>query len=257
MPAYLTDDIKLKLRRLAERYYPQEMCGVICTDVNGVAEYIDVPNTHPYPKGHFKIDVRVMDKLQQENKAIQAIVHSHPNGSSDASEYDKVQMNVHSRPYVIVGMDGDIAVHRPERAPLVGRAYVHGTQDCYGIVRDYYARELGIMVQNKERADRWWEDADSESLYVNYFKEFGFIEVPKSDMRRHDVLLCRWGNTQHINHALIYLGNEGSLISEETEPCVGSRLCLHHPYNGISGRFLLGDTRLAMCDLVVRHKDLV
>lgn len=256
MPAYLTDDIKIKIRSLAERYHPLEMCGIICTNANGDAEYIDVPNTHPHPQDQFKIDVREVDKVQSSGKAIQAIVHSHPYGSSDPSDYDKVQMQLHNRPYVIVGMDGDIAVHHPERAPLVGRAYVHGTQDCYGIVRDYYARELGIFIKDKERDDLWWEREDAESLYLENFKEFGFIEVPKEELRRHDVLLCRWGNTRHVNHALIYLANEGALISEETDPCVGSRLCLHHPYNGLSGRFILGDVRLATCDIVVRHKDM-
>lgn len=256
MAKYLTDEIQAKIRELSKKYAPNEMCGIIYTEKDGTVGYIDVPNTHKDPTGHFKIDVRVVDKLQQAQKAIQAVVHSHPNGSSDASEYDKAQMNIHNRPYVIVGMDGDIAVHNPKRAPLVGRDYVHGSQDCYGIVRDYYARELGIIIPDKERKEHWWTDATNESLYTAYFKDFGFVEVPKTDLRKHDVLLCRWGATQHVNHALIYLGADADLISEETEPCVGTRICLHHPYNNRSGRIILGDARLATCELVVRHKDL-
>lgn len=257
MPKYLTEEIKDKLRALAIKYAPKEMCGIIYTDTDGVPGYIDVPNTHKDPEGHFRIDVRVIDKLQSENKAIQAIAHSHPKGSSDPSAYDMAQMNVHQRPYVIVGMDGDISITHPQRAPLVGRDYVHGTQDCFGICRDYYARELGIIIPDMARVDRWWEDENSPSLYVENFKSFGFVEVPKSDLRRHDVLLCRWNDTKHVNHALIYLADEGALMSEETEPCVGTRLCLHHPYNGRSGRIILGENILSKCEIVVRHKDLL
>lgn len=254
---YLTDEIKDKIRDLAKKYAPKEMCGIICSSDGTAFEYVDVPNSHEDPTGHFRIDAKVVDRLNDQHKVIHAIVHSHPKGSSDPSPYDLVQMNIHNRPYVIVGMDGDISVNDPERAPLIGRFYVHGTQDCYSIVRDYYARELGINLRDAPRKDNWWQDADHPSLYVEMFKEFGFVEVPKEDMRRNDVMLCRWGNTQHINHALIYLADDANLISEETEPCVGSRICLHHVYNGISGRFPLGEERLKSCELVVRHSSFI
>lgn len=257
MPKYLTEEIQTKIRDLALKYAPAEMCGIIYTDADGTAGYIDVPNTHADPNGHFKIDARVIDKMQQERKAIQAFVHSHPKGSSDASPYDMAQMNVHKKPYVIVGMDGDISVHQPERPPLIGRDYVHGTQDCFGICRDYFARELGIIIPDIERTDRWWEDADAPSLYIENFKAFGFVEVPLSEIRRHDVMLCRWLDTKHVNHAFIYLGDDGNLVSEETPACIGSHLALHHPYGNKSGRVILGDKRFSSCEIVVRHKDLL
>lgn len=254
---FLTDEIKDQIRRLATKYNPQEMCGLILADSDGVITYRDIANTHEDKNNHFRIHIREVEKVESEGKAILAIVHSHPKGSSDASANDKVQMNIHQRPYVIVGMDGDIQVHEPKRAPLVGRQYVHGSQDCYGIVRDYYARELGINLPDIQREDRWWEDKSHPSLYLDNFKDFGFVAVSKDDLQRHDVLLCRWEHATHVNHALIYLGDDPTLKSEETPPCIGARMCLHHPYGGLSGRFLLGETRLNSTEAVVRHRSLV
>lgn len=251
----LTDEVKERLRSLTRKAFPNEMCAIIYDD-NGTVSVLDAPNTHDNPLAYFKIDARLIATLEGENKHIYAIAHSHPNGSADPSAEDQAQMNVHDIPFVIVGMDGDISINTPSRAPLVGRDYVHGTQDCFGIVRDYYARELGIHIPDYVRVDRWWEDAKADSLYVAHFEECDFVAVPKDKMQRHDVLLCRWGETKHVNHALIYLADDATMTSESAPPCIGSRLCLHHPYGGKSGRIILGEQRLSTCDYVVRHRSM-
>ena len=257
LPAYVTDDVRERIVKYLKKCEPQEGCGLILRYPSGDFEFKPMLNVHYNPVDHFSIDARDIATATENNVAIMAVVHSHPRSSSDPSAHDRSSMDLHQKPFLIVGMFGDISWNEPKRAPLVGRMYVHGTQDCYGIVRDFYARELGIVIQDMEREDRWWEDASKASLYIDNFEAFGFVRVPKSDLRRGDVLLCRWGQTAHVNHALIYLADDPTLNSENTSLCIGARLCLHHPYNGVSGRILLGETRLELCEYVVRHRTLM
>lgn len=261
LPDYITDEMFEQMLSYFKRYAPQEGCGVIVRNppsINGGSiEFLPMYNSAVDPLNHFSIDAKDIAQLYIANCAILAIVHNHPKGSADPSPHDIASMNLHQRPFLIVGMDNDYQWHEPRRVPLVGRPYVHGMQDCYSIVRDYYARELGIMLPDIERKDRWWEDANAASLYVDNFEAFGFVRVDKKDMRKHDLLLCRWGQTQHVNHALIYLADDANLLSEQTSPCIGTRLCLHHPYNGLAGRMILGEARLQSCEHVIRHRTLL
>ncbi len=87
------------------------------------------------------------------------------------------------------------------KAPLVGRNYIHGIQDCYSIVRDFYERELGINLSDYEREDAWWESRESKSLYLDNFEKEGFVEV--NDVQYGDVMMCRVGRTEH--HAIMRL----------------------------------------------------
>ena len=138
-------------------------------------------------------------------------------------------------------------------APLIGREYHHGVMDCYTLIQDYYARELGIMLSDYERVDRWWERKEANSLYLNNFEREGF--VPVDTLQKHDVLLCRVGRTEHINHACVFVG-DGKLSSEQTPPVMGDSLILHHPYNKPSVREIYGQMWQDKTALIIRHKSL-
>lgn len=252
----LTLELELQLLNVAKKSVPYEMCGMLVQrSATGEVVFKEVPNTHPDPKNYFRIDARAVAAVSIGGDSVLAFVHSHPNGTSQPSADDVANMNLHNKPYVIVGVQSnDVQVWRPTTVPMLGRAYVHGVQDCYTMVQDYYQRELGITLPDFVRQDRWWENAEGDALYENNFKDAGFVAIEASQMQRHDVLLCYWGNTSHVNHALIYLAGDGKLKSEDTPPCVGARLFLHHPYNGLGTRCILGDARLASCAYVLRHR---
>ena len=185
---------------------------------------------------------------------IVAIVHSHPNGDILPSDSDKVQMQVHGLPWVITnGKDFDTHYPTPFTAPLVGREYHHGVLDCFAIVRDYFAREHGIKIDDFERTDAWWEDPNNPSLYLDNFEQQGFVQV--DNLQPHDVILCRVGKTHHVNHALIYLGDY-QLQSEDVSPTLGD-IVLHHPYGGLSRREIYGENWQRRAVITVRHKDFV
>lgn len=257
----LTEQTKSFILNHALDCYPAECCGLIIDD-----DYYPCDNVASNPTEHFEIDPKDFARAESMGE-IQAIVHSHPNGNAEPSEVDRVQMGIHGIDWVICAFgyhaDGkeyfDVKRHKPKayQAPLLGREYHHGVQDCYSLVRDYYHRELDIHLPDFHRTDGWWEDENHEPLYENNFTKAGFIKVQnETNLQKHDVILCRVGRTHHVNHALIWLGDDGALKSETTPDCVGNALILHHPHGGLSVREIYGGNWQRRTAMVVRHQSL-
>lgn len=258
----LTEDLKSILYSQARKHKPYEMCGVLIKLHNSSDndyKYIPVTNVHDFPREAFMLDPKQLYDLKQQH-IIAAVVHSHT-GSAQPSGADISQCNTHKLPYIIVSStDGSITITQPSTTPLLGRSYVHGTDDCYGIVRDFYNRELGIDLPDYERQDMWWVKDNSASLYVDNFESAGFIQIPKTtiaDLQYGDFLICYWGETLYPNHGLIWLGDKTSFTSEETPTCVGDRLYLHHMYDSISTRTVMGEQRFSTVSHVLRHKEMI
>lgn len=243
----LTEILKAAIAQHAEECYPLECCGVIIDDY-----YVPCRNIAT-DKNQFEIhheDLAIAEELGE----IQAYVHSHPNATARASEIDLLQIELHEKPWVICAYpDIEFQIYDPcgYQAPLVGRNYIHGIQDCFAIVRDFYKRELDITIPDYQRQDKWWESKENASLYLDNFEKEGFIEV--GDPQYGDVLLCRVGRTEHVNHAVIWLGDQPELKSEKTEACIGSALILHHPYGRKSCREIFGPQWQERIVKVVRY----
>lgn len=259
----LTKSLKNAITEHSWATYPHECCGLIVQNTfDGELDYVRMDNISPDPAHSFEIDPAEYAEFEF-NFGIVAIVHSHPNGSAMPSEIDRVQMGLHGVDWVIVGLgvhsDGEkychIKSHKPKayQAPLIGREYYHGTQDCYSLVRDYYSRELGINLPDFDRVDSWWENPEHEPLYERNFDKAGFVQV--HDLQKHDVILCRVGRTHHVNHALIYLG-DGKLTSEKAPKVIGDNLVLHHPHGRLSVREIYGESWQKRTAMVVRHHTL-
>lgn len=248
---YILKAAKDAMLNHAAACYPRECCGLL---VN--REYIECENIADNDS-EFKINPRDVVRAEKLGN-IEAIVHSHPNGSVKPSTFDLIQMQHHNVPWIIVAYpEIDIKVHtvKEYKAPLINREYIHGVLDCFSIVRDYYSRELGIQIANFDRIDKWWESAANSDLYVDNFASQGFVQV--DDLQRHDVILCRVQPTEHVNHALIYLGDDGSLTSEQSETAINQHLVLHHPYMRRSRREIYGRVWQERKAIIVRHKSLM
>ena len=244
----LTAKIKKAINAHASECYPRESCGVIVGK-----EYIPCTNVAA-DDAQFEIDVMDIVVAEKEGKIL-AYCHSHPDGTTAPSQPDRVQMNLHGLPWIITN-GHDVELHKPDgyQAPLLGREYHHGLMDCYTLIQDYYQRELGITLSNYERADAWWENKDHDPLYLENFKKEGFVEV--DTIQKHDAILCRLGRTEHINHALVFIGN-GTLKSERTDDVIGDCLVLHHPYGRDSIREIYGESWQRRAAMIIRHKSLL
>ena len=77
-----------------------------------------------------------------------------PTARAEPSPADRVMCEKTGLPWIIVNHPlGTFTVNQPVPflAPFPGRTFVHGVHDCYGIVRDWYAAELGITRQSLYR----------------------------------------------------------------------------------------------------------
>ena len=98
------------------------------------------------------------------------------------------------------------------------------------------------------------ENPSNPSLYTDNFEKAGFQKV--NDYKYGDVLLFSI-RSSHSNHAAIYLDNEPNLKSEQSAPCVGSPLMLHHLYGRKSNRELISQFWQSRCTHILRHRSLI
>ena len=246
----LTAAVKEQIIQASKTAYPNEACGVMVNDT-----FIQLDNVSDDAQNHFEISPQQLAQVEDQGE-IQAYVHSHPDGTAIASPLDKHQIELHGKPWVICAYpDVDIQMHEPcgYQAPLIGRNYYHGWQDCYSLVRDFYQRELDITLPDFERDDFWWEGKNNPSLYLNNYKSAGFYQVDSPQYG--DMLVCKVGRTEHPNHALIWLGDQWQLKSEQAEPAIGNTLILHHPYNQNTKREISGHNWQERTVKILRHKD--
>lgn len=246
----LSTKIKKAIMLHADECYPLECCGVIVD-----RQYIPCRNISAQ-NDQFEIHPEDLSMIEDQGE-IQAYVHSHPDGTTRASELDLTQIELHKKPWVICSYPNiDFQIYEPSgyKAPLVGRNYYHGWQDCYSLIRDFYSRELNISLIDFEREDAWWEQKEHPSLYLENYERAGFYEV--LEPKYGDMLICRVGRTEHPNHAIIWLGDQGKFKSEQTESCTGSSLILHHPYGRKSVREIYGPQWKDRTVKILRHKEL-
>lgn len=226
--------------------YPNESCGLVVV-VKGREKYYSCRNIAQTPADHFVLSPE--DWVVAEDAGeITAIVHSHPNASSQPSEADRVGCESSGIEWHIlsIGQEDGAAPHfqsmhsiKPVgyEAPLVGREFHHGVLDCFTLIRDYYKRELGITLHDYERTDGWWDRG--ENLYMKNLEAEGFYRIDPKDIRKGDMIVMQI-RAPEPNHAGVYLGDG---------------LFLHHLYGRLSSRDVYGGYWSEVTRIVVRHKD--
>lgn len=232
------------IRAHAESEYPKEACGFVAV-VKGKERYLPCTNVADDPTRNFVIHNE--DHAHAEDIGdIIAVVHSHPEAMVKMSPADRVQCANGDKPWIIVTTrkddngkveSGEMCQYEPDgyKAPLVGRPFVHGVLDCYSLVRDYYAQELGIELPDFERHDNWWNEG--QDLYMEHFAEAGCVPI-KGEIKVGDIILMQV-RAPKTNHAAVYIGNS---------------TMLHHMYGRLSTREIYGGYYQEITRLIVRHR---
>lgn len=215
--------------------YPKEACGLVVAD-----KYLACTNVADEPLQDFKISaVDYMTAKAQGD--ITCVLHSHPY-AKDAKQMsppewpstrDMESWLGNSHPWGIVATEGDgftrmVWLDDTNPEPLIGREFIHGVNDCYSVVRDWFRRERGITLKNFARGYGWWDM--NKNLYSENFASAGFEEVAVDHIQIGDVLLMKIGGAQVIHHAAVVTGN-----NEIT----------HHMFHRLSGKDQL--SRWARC----------
>lgn len=231
----------------AQAEAPFESCGVVVREPGDGLVYIACRNIAG-ERNQFVIDPGDYARAADTGEIV-AIVHSHILIPPTPTEADRVEIERYGLPWLIVNPTTGahaVAVPTGYSAPLIGRPFVHGLHDCYGIVRDYFAA-LGIPLSDYPRAYGWWDDPDGPDMYRDNFDAEGFIQIAsgfddaRARLREHDLILMNI-RARRDNHMAVYLG--GGVI-------------LHHLINQLSRRETYQEFYQRRTTAVLRHRSFV
>lgn len=222
----------------AAEVYPAECCGVVAQK-SRVERYFPCRNIAENPTEQFHLSPE--DYIAAEEwGTVTGIVHSHPDATTQPSELDKAQCDAMAIPWHIVSYpEGDLRTVMPRgELPLVGRAFVLGHTDCWGLVMSYFRQTHGIVL-NDYRVDYPWWESGRENLYLDNWYGCGFREF-SGPPRPGDMVIMQ-ASAPVANHAGILL-DDGML--------------LHHMYGMLSQRVPYGGYWKDRTVKIVRHKSL-
>ena len=228
---------KEQLTALAKQEFPKEACGVFVQKGKTI-EFIPCKNEHPHPTQDFECSIQIAD-IEDDDREIVAVFHSHTNGNTLLTDSDKTWMNSCKIPYLLFTLPQETFAYEyptSEEIPLKGRFYVAGVQDCYTIVKDYYQRKHNISLKDFYRNDKWWDNG-LDVLTEEHFKEAGFFSVSLEEIQEGDVVVMQFGRCN--DHLAIYTGN--------------SRI-LHHCYNRLSCEDIYGGMWLKHTTSIQRYR---
>lgn len=230
-----------KILEHAKEDIDKEVCGLIVV-FKGREIYLKCRNISELDSSdHFVIHPEDYAKAEDMGE-VTMIVHSHPKTNPKPSEADLVGIEKSGLPWLIVNprtMQHTITKPSGYKAPLVGRPFVHGVLDCYGLIRDYYKETCNIVLEDYYRQDDWWHNG--QSLYRDNYTKEGFIEIEKENIKTHDLFLICNGSKEP-NHSAVYLGD--------------SRM-LHHVQGRLSSIDVYGGFWLHNTWKVLRHRSLI
>ena len=203
---------------------PHESCGLVVI-IDTEEQYWRCKNLSTKPGNFFIIDPSDYQSAEDAGEII-AIVHSHPSTNSNPSPADLVACERSGLEWYIVNPKTEewgYCAPYGYKAPLIGREWVWGVQDCWTLVRDYYL-EKGIALPDWERpVDP--SEFEASPLFAANWETAGFRQVDISDIQPGDAVLMAIRN-KNLNHVGVY---------------VGDQLLLHHMRNRLSSRDLYGN----------------
>ena len=222
----------------AKEQDPKQACGLLVV-VKGKETYFACKNIAEDPKDMFIIDPEDWAKAEDTGE-VTAVIHSHPVTSPELSMADKVACEKTKLKWYVVQPNLEQWVEYEPcgyKAPLIGRKWVWGVNDCWSLCRDYYKEHLGIELKDWDRptsSDAFLKDPS----FDRSFADTGFRELrPDEELKKNDLLLMSM-RSQGLNHIGLYLGDQ---------------LLLHHLQNRLSSRDLLDEWLLKCTGKRIRY----
>lgn len=229
----MTPKCEKKIREHAEKMYPQESCGFLII-VNGREVYFECQNDADDKLNDFCISSQQFAKADEMGEMI-AVIHSHPNTTSNPSQADLVMCEALGLEWFIISVlqddetkfpvSKDIRSFKPSgyKAPYVGRVFSYGVLDCHTLMYDYYKNEFDIELIRPESKNHWWDTG--QDLYMENFEPAGFYDVKVNDLQNGDVIFMQL-RSEKTNHAAVYIG-DGLILHH-----VSGRLSSRDVYDG-------------------------
>ena len=233
----LSEEIQSEALGHAKKDFPRESVGLVHI-VQGRERYFPCKNIADERDLHFVLDPDDYIKAEDQGE-ITAVIHSHPITNHAPSPADLVACEKSGLPWHIVNPQTEFWGYcEPSgyKLPYVGRPFCHGVIDCYSLISDFYKREFNIELTDYERKNHWWEHG--ENMYLDNFKNEGFIEIPIEEIEYGCVvLMCLEARVP--NHGGIYI--DGNMI-------------LHHVQDRLSSRDLYGGFYQKNTAKILKHE---
>lgn len=208
--------------------YPREACGVVVFSED--AQDLTYVRCTNLAAGTSQFTISPLDlESAAALGEIRAIVHTHPDANPTPSAADRRGCLRSGLPWIIVNIpDMSMTVTLPEHCevtPLIGRTFEHGVMDCYTLIQDYYASELGIDLPDHIRADKWWERG--ENLYVDNILQAGFRMLSSSEPHQIGDVILFTMRTAVPTHGAVFVANDVILHH------LPKRLSCRQPFLGV------------------------
>jgi len=178
-------ELKTELKAYAQTKPEEEVCGIIAG-----GQFIPCANIHSSPSDNFGIAAE--DYARADKLGIEAIFHSHTGFNNRFSAHDIKSCKTINLPWVMycLGTNSWHEMNPTGGAPYLERPWIYGMYDCYGLVRDYYRGEFGIVLDDYERGDEFEWKSSEWRMFEKNFRLQGFSEID-GDIQKGDVLLMQ------------------------------------------------------------------
>jgi len=217
---------------------PQESCGLLVI-IKGRERYWPCKNLSESPEELFVLDP-VDYAVAEDGGEVMAVVHSHPITKAEASEADLVACEKSGLPWHIVSLVTNAWTEiNPSgyKQPLLGRQWTWGVSDCWTLVRDWYAEELGIQLRDWDRPAL--STFNEKPLFDECWVDAEFEEITLDQLQKGDSLLMNIDGASGLNHCAVYLGDQQ---------------ILHHLRGRLSSRDAINGYYLKNTGRCLRHK---
>ena len=214
----------------AAECYPKECCGLM---VGG--KYIPCRNTATEPD---MIEIHPEDWAAAEDRGeIQAICHSHPDGSEQPSELDVKMMKLTRVPWWILSWPAGRLKKISPIDHLLGREFIYGKQDCFSLAREYYKQVWDLDIPDFDHCEfGWWKHG--KDIFTDGFHLTGFYDIPMADLRVGDGILMQI-DSPVPNHAAMLV--EDGIILHHLAKRLSTRDIYGEYFRKVSVRFLRHD----------------
>ncbi len=218
----LTELIKSQIKDQASKSN-EESVGVLIDC--GQISYVSVKNNAVDKKHYFSISGQDYLKLTKLGKII-AVCHSHEE-REDCSGFDLANVIGHKLPFIIYCKKTDTFSiidkdNKDKYYKYLGKEFKIGSNDCFGLVREFYKKELSISIKDVNRSNFWYEERPN--LITEEADNQGFKLYNKEEGKKiNDILIYSFDSRRFPMHLAIYVGGDEILHHPRNSPSLIER----------------------------------